>query len=183
VTLTTVTQTSTRTYTITSCAPTVTNCPINRVTTEVITATTAVCPETTGTYTIHKTITCSNHASGCTPGATKTAALTVTVSPLAPSESTTHIVPGCTPGAPGPSDCAQCGPGGAAPTTMVVAVPTAAPSAKCTGNCPQGGNGTVTGAPKPTKSVVTSGVGRAAGWVSGAVAVVAGGVLMAVMGL
>ncbi|KAK4460059.1 putative aspartyl protease precursor [Cladorrhinum samala] len=51
----TITYTSVYTSTITSCAPTVTNCPSRphvTVVTEVITATTAVCPETTGTYTL-----------------------------------------------------------------------------------------------------------------------------------
>ena len=148
-----------------------TNCPLNHVTTEVITATTAICPETTGTYTIHKTLTCSARDSGCgAPGATKTSALTVTVSPLAPTDYTTQIVPGCTPGAPGPSACVQCSTGGvAAHTTLVVAVPTTK------------ANGTATAAPKPTKPV-TAGAGRM-GWASGVVAVASGALLMVVMGL
>ena len=130
----------------------------------------AICPETTGTYTIHKTFTCSAQDSGCgAPGATKTSALTVTVSPLAPTDRTTQIVPGCTSGAPGPSACVQCATGGAAAhTTLVVAVPTAKV------------NGTATAAPKPTKPV-TAGAGRI-GWASGVVAV-AGGALLVVMGL
>ena len=147
-----------------------TSCPLNHVTTEIITATTAICPETTGTYTIPQKITCSARDSGCgTPGATKTSALTVTVSPLAPTDRTTQIVPGCTSGAPGPSACVQCAPGGtAAHTTLVVAVPTTKL------------NGTATAAPKPTKPV-TAGAGRM-GWASGVVAVV-GGALLVVMGL
>ncbi|KAM3531354.1 hypothetical protein MY4038_004517 [Beauveria bassiana] len=39
----------TKTYTITSCAPTVTNCPVGRVTTEVVTST--ICPECTANNT------------------------------------------------------------------------------------------------------------------------------------
>jgi hypothetical protein len=169
----------------------VTSCPINHVTTEVITATTTICPETTGTYTLTKTITCPAHGGDCTP---KTQTLTVTVSPLAPSERTTHVVPGCTPGATGPSVCAQCGTG-AGPTTLVswsasataTAVPTwsaGVTTTTCPGGaagCGGGVNGTVTGTAgaKPTK-VVTAGA-ASVGVASGIMAVVVG--VMAVMGL
>ncbi|KAK3906135.1 aspartic peptidase domain-containing protein [Staphylotrichum tortipilum] len=177
-TKTTITQTSTRTYTITSCPPTVTHCPANKVTTEVVTITTAVCPETTGTFTIHKTVSCSAGEAGCPSGGSKTEAVTVTVTPLPPTERTTHVVPACTSGAPGPSACAQCGPG-SKPTTLAVALPTA--TLKCSApGCPAG-NATVTtgGAPKPTK-IVTAGAARA-GWASAVFAVVGGAVMVALL--
>lgn len=44
VSMTTSTAYTTKTYTITSCAPTVTNCPVGKVTTEVVAAYTTVCP-------------------------------------------------------------------------------------------------------------------------------------------
>ncbi|KAL5890222.1 hypothetical protein ACKVWC_005432 [Pyricularia oryzae] len=53
------TLTTTKTYTITSCAPAVTNCPIGQVTSEVITTTTVCPPEPTSTLkttTIHSTL-------------------------------------------------------------------------------------------------------------------------------
>jgi hypothetical protein len=152
---------------------------VNHVTTEVITATVAICPETSGVFTLTKTLTCAAHDSACgAPGATKTTALTVTVTPLAPSDQTTHVVPGCTPGAPGPSVCVQCAPATPTATTLVVA-----PTAKCTANCGVPSvNGTVTAAgPKATKPV-TAGAAKM-GWASGVVAVVGGGLLMAVLGL
>ncbi|KAK0737278.1 aspartic peptidase domain-containing protein [Apiosordaria backusii] len=51
--LLTITYTETSTSTITSCPPTVPKCPVGSVTivTQVITATTSVCPQTTATYT------------------------------------------------------------------------------------------------------------------------------------
>jgi hypothetical protein len=173
----------------------VTSCPINHLTTEVVTATTTICPETTGTYTLTKTITCPAHGGDCTP---KTQTLTVTVSPLAPSERTTHVVPGCTPGATGPSVCAQCS-SGAGPTTLISwsasatatgsFLPSLTASAgvtttKCPGGaagCGGGVNGTVTGTAgvKPTK-IATAGAANV-GVASGVMAVVVG--VMAVMGL
>ncbi|KAH6848023.1 aspartic peptidase domain-containing protein [Chaetomium sp. MPI-CAGE-AT-0009] len=176
----TITTTTSTTYTITSCPPTIPHCPLHHLTTEIITATTTICPESTATYTIHPTLPCISSSSAACPSAPP--ALTVTVSPLPPAQRTTaHGVPGCTPGAPGPSGCVQCGPGnggGAKVTTLVAAVPTAA---GCVG-CPPvgGGNGTVTTAGvRPTGAVVTGGVGAAAvgmgGWgVVGVVVVVVG---------
>ncbi|KAK4035318.1 aspartic peptidase domain-containing protein [Parachaetomium inaequale] len=177
----TITTTTSTTYTITSCPPTVAHCPLSHVTTEVVTVTTAICPETTATYTFHKTLTCSAHDSGsCPSGSTKTTALTVTVSPLPPTERTTHVVPGCTPGATGPSVCAQCGPAATQVTTLVAAAPTAG----CVG-CPSPsgghkGNSTVTATVRPTGGVVTAGADRV-GVMYGVVVVMGG--LMVVMGL
>ncbi|KAK4229253.1 aspartic peptidase domain-containing protein [Podospora fimiseda] len=81
----TITYTSVYTATITSCAPTVTNCP-NRprvsVITQVITATTSVCPETTGAYTL---------TVPGTSGSSKVVTLTLTPHPVVPNPTPTPI--------------------------------------------------------------------------------------------
>jgi hypothetical protein len=109
------TFTSTKTYTITSCPPTVTNCPVGSVTTEVVTATTTVCPETTATYTIPKTVTCNKGLPGCDNGSTYTTTYTVTVVPI-----TTQTVPVTIPGCP---SCPANPPPGAATSTLTSLVP------------------------------------------------------------
>ncbi|AEO71929.1 uncharacterized protein THITE_2097958 [Thermothielavioides terrestris NRRL 8126] len=98
ITKTTITYTTHTTYTVTSCPPTVPHCPAGThgptVITEIITATTAICPETTATYTLRSP----------TPH-------TVTVTPVPPPQRTPKVVPGCTSGAPTTA--------GPAPTTLV----------------------------------------------------------------
>ncbi|KAL2139257.1 hypothetical protein VTI28DRAFT_5444 [Corynascus sepedonium] len=162
----TITITSATTSTITSCPPTVTHCTAGQVTTEIITKTTTVCPETTGTYTFPRTVTCNgDNDSSCPSGSTRTTTLTVTVSPLPPTERTTHVVPGCT---TNPSITTS--------TTLVTALPTG----DCVG-CPPGGHGgnwTITATAKPP--IVTAG-GAKVGVVYGAMGFVGG--LMAVIGL
>ncbi|OAA72543.1 Peptidase A1 [Cordyceps fumosorosea ARSEF 2679] len=114
---------STRTHTITSCAPTVTNCPVGKVTTEVVTSYTTWCPEenkpkatstsigtsaasTTSAYTkppcpevtltfvIPKTYYCTKGQSGCTEGEEIVTSHPATIVPITPLATPTPI-PGC----------------------------------------------------------------------------------------
>ncbi|TQV98964.1 hypothetical protein V2A60_007344 [Cordyceps javanica] len=113
---------STRTHTITSCAPTITNCPVGKVTTEVITSYTTWCPEenqpkptststistisTTSAYTkppcpevtltfvIPKTYYCTKGQAGCTEGEAVVTSHPATVVPITPIATPTPI-PGC----------------------------------------------------------------------------------------
>ncbi|AEO62142.1 hypothetical protein MYCTH_2313164 [Thermothelomyces thermophilus ATCC 42464] len=167
----TLTITSATTYTITSCPPTVTRCPAHEVTTEIITKTTAVCPETTATYTIPRTITCPGSGGGddCPPGATRTTTLTVTLSPVGPTDRTTHVVPGVTTTTP---TTITAPPTGQTTTTLVPALP----PTTTTMSGHRGINGTVTATSKPP--AVTAGSAKV-GLVSGATAIVAG--VMAVL--
>lgn len=181
----TITYSSYTTYTITSCQPTVTHCPLHQVTTELVTSTTTICPETTATYTLHQTLTCSSDSSpdSCPLGSTITTAVTVTATPLAPSERTIHAVPGC----------ALCGAGVEESSSAVVSTSVALPTAavKCRGpGCVgggvwRGGNGTVTGTgvvvATPTKGVFTAGAARI-GLTHLVGALVVRGAVLAVMG-
>ncbi|KAL1841820.1 hypothetical protein VTJ49DRAFT_6573 [Mycothermus thermophilus] len=162
----TITYTTSTTYTVISCPPSVTKCPLHQVTTEMVTVTATVCPETTGTFSIIKTLTCSGAPSFCPYGSTTTTAVPVTVTPVPPTERTTHVVPGCTPGAPGPSDCIQCSP--TAPTTLasITHAATYVPTASATA----------------TKAVVTAGAARA-GVVQVVGTIVAGALAMVLVGM
>ncbi|KAK5993625.1 putative aspartic-type endopeptidase opsB [Cladobotryum mycophilum] len=103
------TFTVTQVHTITSCAPTVTNCPVGHVTTEIITSYTTYCPgedktaaptpittsqyqEITATYTIPRTYTCSK---GLTTCASQTPVHIITVSPIV-TQTAPVEVPHCT---------------------------------------------------------------------------------------
>ncbi|CAH0017245.1 unnamed protein product [Clonostachys rhizophaga] len=87
------TFTTTQTYTVTSCAPTVTNCPLGHVTTATITSTVYWCPATSGTFTIPQTVVCTKPA--CQSNPTSTINHVVTVVP-APTNSAPVQIPGCT---------------------------------------------------------------------------------------
>ncbi|KAK4185796.1 aspartic peptidase domain-containing protein [Podospora australis] len=102
----TITYTTTKTLTFTSCPPSVTTgCPASStVITSVITATTTICPETTGTYTL-------------THG---TKVVTLTVRP-APSDQAPVTIPSPGPGHPGHPVPASTVPGTAVPIPTVVA--------------------------------------------------------------
>ncbi|UNI16977.1 hypothetical protein JDV02_003359 [Purpureocillium takamizusanense] len=146
---------TTRTYTITSCAPTVTNCPVGHVTTETITSLTTwcpggettakppavtSCPEITGTFTIpNPPCTRSACASHSSPPAI------VTVVPI-----TTHSVTVTVPG------CHSCSGGGPAPTKATAPPAGTAPGiSTVTKPCP-------TCSSVPTKSApVTAGAAQA----------------------
>lgn len=181
----TITYTSVYTSTITSCAPTITNCPSRpRVTvvTEVITATTSVCPETTGTYTYTipgtsgsssvVTLTLTPHL--VVPHPTPTS-ITITVCPESgkpqPTEGSgpgnenphttggvlsTHSIPGC--------------PGCHIPRVTTTLIPSyGLPTIVPTGGSgsPGNGNGTVA-KPTTTPIVTVGGAGRVSGlgWAS-----------------
>uniref|UniRef100_A0A8H7KDJ4 Peptidase A1 domain-containing protein n=1 Tax=Bionectria ochroleuca TaxID=29856 RepID=A0A8H7KDJ4_BIOOC len=87
------TFTTTQTYTVTSCAPTVTNCPLGHVTTATITSTVYWCPATSGTFTIPQTVICTKPA--CQSNPTSTINHVVTVVP-GPTHSVPVQIPGCT---------------------------------------------------------------------------------------
>lgn len=109
--------TSTKVHTITSCAPTVTNCPVGKVTTEVVTEYTTWCPEegkpkptstststsaytkppcseVTLTFVIPKTYYCTKGQSGCTEGQEIVTSHPATIKPITPVATPTAI-PGC----------------------------------------------------------------------------------------
>lgn len=103
---------TTRTYTITSCAPTVTNCPVGHVTTETITSLTTWCPGETAKPTVTETASCPEitgtftiPAPPCTksPCASQSAPAVVTVVPIT-THSVTVTVPGCHSCGPAPTD-------------------------------------------------------------------------------
>ncbi|KAH7117505.1 hypothetical protein EDB81DRAFT_245436 [Dactylonectria macrodidyma] len=94
-TIVTSTITATNVYTITSCAPTVTNCPYGSVTTKVVTSTTLVCPQSTATYTLHQTVKCAYGQGDCSAGSITTIDKVVTIYPL-----TENPVPTPVPGSP-----------------------------------------------------------------------------------
>lgn len=108
--------TTTTVHTITSCAPTVTNCPVGQVTTEVLTSYTTFCPgdetetpapvpttskyvkppcpEVTMTIVIPQVIYCTAGMSGCKEGETITTSEPAVVTPITPVDKPTPI-PGC----------------------------------------------------------------------------------------
>ncbi|KAH0594468.1 hypothetical protein MHUMG1_07818 [Metarhizium humberi] len=85
--------TTIKTHTITSC-PGQASCSKGHVTTEVITSTTYLCPESTATFTIPRTHTCREGDSECKPGDTVTTVFTVTVEPQPTADKPTPV-PGC----------------------------------------------------------------------------------------
>ncbi|OIW28768.1 acid protease [Coniochaeta ligniaria NRRL 30616] len=177
----TLTSTRTTTYTITSCAPEKTACHPGQVTTEVVTALTTVCPQTTGTYTLQN--------------------VPVTVVPIVAG--TPVVVPGCTPGAPTPTGLASSSggstgvvvkpsseghpavstplSGGSAATTTQTVSRTTAAAASVQWTTTSGANATAIFTAKATPSVVMAGVGRTSVVPALAALVVAAG--MAAVGL
>ncbi|KAH6611300.1 aspartic proteinase [Trichoderma cornu-damae] len=103
------TFTTTRVYTITSCPPSVTNCPVGHVTTEIITSYTTWCPvenarptafpilpsvpEVTATYTLPNTYTCSKGKDTCTNP--QTAPHVIVVTPIV-TQTAPVAIPSCT---------------------------------------------------------------------------------------
>lgn len=85
--------TTTQTLTITACSG-VARCPLGRVTTQVLTSTTLLCPESTATFTIPKTHTCGDAEAGCVLGNKVVKTYTVTVEPHTTAEKPTPA-PGC----------------------------------------------------------------------------------------
>ncbi|KAH6892438.1 hypothetical protein B0T10DRAFT_605174 [Thelonectria olida] len=82
---------ATKTYTITSCAPTITKCPIGHVTTETVAVTTTVCPKTekytvSTVYTtkVHTITACPQTVTKCPVGhvTTETIPVSTTICPL-----------------------------------------------------------------------------------------------------
>ncbi|KOS21279.1 putative aspartic-type endopeptidase opsB [Escovopsis weberi] len=110
-------------HTVTSCPPSVTDCPLGSVTTEVITSYITYCPvtaggltatpsqfeETTATYTIPRTYTCSKGLVTC---ASQSPVHVITVSPIV-TQPTPVGIPHCT----------SCGIDGAPPTTTTATAP------------------------------------------------------------
>jgi hypothetical protein len=98
----------TKTYTITSCAPTVTNCPAGHVTTETVAVATTVCP-VTEQYTVstvystkvHTITSCAPTVTNCPVGhvTTETVPVSVTVCPVTsakpPKTTAAWVCPGC----------------------------------------------------------------------------------------
>ena len=80
-------------YTVTSCLPAAPHCERGMLTTEIVTSTTTWCPETTATYTMHMTWTCSEGMRDCSDGATKTSVAVVTVAPVKTKDHPT-VLPG-----------------------------------------------------------------------------------------
>ncbi|OAQ85755.1 peptidase A1 [Purpureocillium lilacinum] len=85
--------TTTKTHTITDC-PGEGPCTKGQVTTEVLTKTTYLCPESTATWTIPRTHTCGEGESGCKPGETIVTSHVVTIVPITPGPKPTPV-PGC----------------------------------------------------------------------------------------
>jgi hypothetical protein len=180
------THTLTTTYTITSCAPDKTACHPGHVTTEIVTALTTFCPQTSATYSAHKTWVCKGPGHGCTAGATLTKDLVFTINP-APPHATPVPVPGCDSHPSGPKDGGD-GPiwvnpgilpggipephgkpgwthtaapgGGSWPTATPVGGSWPTTLATTAGGSWGHGNGTATGAAKPTSTIVEAGAAR-----------------------
>lgn len=104
----------TRVYTVTSCAPTVTNCPVGHRTTQVVTKYTTFCPlanqtypaatstysrescsQVTTTIVLPKTIYCKKGDANCKPGQPVVTSCPATIQPITPGTIATQI-PGCT---------------------------------------------------------------------------------------
>ncbi|CEJ80779.1 hypothetical protein VHEMI00944 [[Torrubiella] hemipterigena] len=103
----------TRVYTVTSCAPTITNCPVGHRTTQVVTRYTTFCPlanqtypattstsrescsQVTATIVLPKTIYCQKGDANCKPGQPVVTSCPATIQPITPGASATQI-PGCT---------------------------------------------------------------------------------------
>lgn len=100
------TVTATSVYTVTSCPPTVTNCPVGHVTTEVVTAYTTYCPKPTADITQYSTIMvtvtdCPKTVTNCPAHTTASVSTCIyTPVPTAQTVYTTVTLPTC-PGAPG----------------------------------------------------------------------------------
>ncbi|KAH7144252.1 hypothetical protein B0J13DRAFT_607645 [Dactylonectria estremocensis] len=98
--LTTSTVYDTKVYTVTSCAPTVTNCPVGHVTTETVGVYTTVCPvseqltvSTVYTTDVHTITSCAPTVTNCPVGhvTTETVVVGTTVCPV--SEYVSHSAP------------------------------------------------------------------------------------------
>ncbi|POR37600.1 Putative endo-1,3(4)-beta-glucanase [Tolypocladium paradoxum] len=135
---TTITTKVTRTYTITSCAPTVTNCPVGKVTSEV--RTTTYCPgeQTPGVPYVSVPGKASS-ASSSAPAKTASSVFTAP-SPLHPSQTT--LIYQSQAAVPQPA-----GPSGNG-SNNAIAKPSSATPAPCVGpSCPVSGNPSVSGKP------------------------------------
>ncbi|KAK1253454.1 hypothetical protein MKX07_001531 [Trichoderma sp. CBMAI-0711] len=107
------TFTTTNVYTVTSCPPSVTNCPVGHVTTEVVVAYTTWCPvengphptappkpaapEITATFTLPNTYTCSQGKNTCSNP--KTAPNVIVVTPIV-TQTAPVVIPGVAPPTP-----------------------------------------------------------------------------------
>lgn len=186
---------TTTTYTITSCPPVVTNCPVGRVTTEVITSYTTWCPgEQTATRVPPQPTGGENQCPGpkCHPGKPEQPGKPENI---CPGPNCTNTKPTATPSAPGESKTTggqKCpgGPNCPAPQTTSTSKPTTSPAGgkQCPGgaNCPHptgglttvskpcatcGSNTVPTG--KPTTTPVVTGAAAEMFRVSGVAAVAA----------
>lgn len=155
VTSLTSTYTSTRTYTVTNCSGKG-GCTKGALTTEVYTSTTMVCPQTTATYTLHRTVRCPYGQDDCMVGSTKTIDHVFTIYPV-----TEYSVPTPVPG------CSNCVP----PANNVTA--TYKPTYHSSGKVPS--YTAPVSEPTETISVVTG----AAAWNAPGLVAVAMGVLLA----
>ncbi|KAK2589994.1 hypothetical protein QQS21_012327 [Conoideocrella luteorostrata] len=86
--------TTTKTITISTCSSGQGPCHKGKVTTEVLTSTTYLCPESTATFTVPRTHTCGTGEKGCKPGDKVTSTYTVTVQPHTTADKPTPA-PGC----------------------------------------------------------------------------------------
>ncbi|PHH63393.1 hypothetical protein CDD81_5994 [Ophiocordyceps australis] len=84
---------TTKTHTVTHCS-TKSPCTKGQVVTQVITSTTYLCPESTATFAIPRTHTCTVGEDGCKPGQKLTTTHTVTVVPVTTNAAPTPV-PGC----------------------------------------------------------------------------------------
>ncbi|PHH83304.1 hypothetical protein CDD82_2274 [Ophiocordyceps australis] len=84
---------TTKTHTVTHCSAK-TLCTKGQVVTQVITSTTYLCPESTATFAIPRTHTCTVGEDGCKPGQKVTTTHTVTVVPVTTNAAPTPV-PGC----------------------------------------------------------------------------------------
>ncbi|POR36778.1 Secreted aspartic proteinase, partial [Tolypocladium paradoxum] len=113
--------TTTKTHTITDCRGKG-HCSKGHVTTEVLTSTTYLCPESTATWTIPRTHICGDGEHGCTAGQTITTTHVVTIVPITPGPEPTPV-PGCSGCSMPPVVTTPAVQTSALPTTQVPSVP------------------------------------------------------------
>ncbi|UNI18694.1 hypothetical protein JDV02_004949 [Purpureocillium takamizusanense] len=174
--------TTTKTHTVTAChgeGP----CTKGHVTTEVLTKTTYLCPESTATWTIPRTHTCGEGENGCKPGETIVTSHVITIVPITPGPEPTPI-PGCdncvmpipVPTVPAETTTAETSPAQTQPPAQSTPVQPPVPT-----NTVPGTISTVTrpttGAPGSATSAPPSVTAGAAEWRVPGVAVVAMGAL------
>lgn len=139
--LTTSTVYDTKVYTVTSCAPTVTNCPVGHVTTETVGVYTTVCPvseeltvSTVYTTDVHTITSCAPTVTNCPVGhvTTETVVVGTTVCPV----SEVSAVPPPVYTKPAVHTSAWVYPSGNTTTKAPVVVPTTPGGAAPTGSTP-----------------------------------------------